>query len=115
LLLGLSGSTEDDSVELGAVAGSEHGDSGIAHGALLSRFAEQVHSGDGLAEIRADPDLQTTPVVVLTTSSDDADVLSDYRLGANAFNTKPVALDGWLRVISTINDFWLSVVRLPPR
>lgn len=68
---------------------------------------------DVLAEIRADPVIGATPVVMLTTSADEADVLLAYRRGANAYITKPTGLDGWLRVISTINEFWLSVVRLP--
>lgn len=70
---------------------------------------------DVLAEVRADPALQTIPVVILTTSADDSDVQRAYDGGANAFITKPTDLAGWLNVISTINDFWLSVVRLPPR
>lgn len=70
---------------------------------------------DVLAEVRADPILQTIPVVILTTSDDDSDVRRAYDGGANAFVTKPGDLDGWLNVISTINDFWLSVARLPPR
>ncbi len=70
---------------------------------------------DVLAEIRSDPELQTTPVVVLSTSTDDGDVVLAYRRGANAYIAKPDGLDGWLEVISTINEFWLSAVRLPLR
>ncbi|MGI9594631.1 MAG: response regulator [Acidimicrobiales bacterium] len=66
-----------------------------------------------LTEIRADPVLRATPVVVLTTSADEGDVLRAYRRGANAYITKPDGLEGWLRVISIINEFWLSVARLP--
>ncbi|MGB5757525.1 MAG: response regulator [Acidimicrobiales bacterium] len=66
-----------------------------------------------LAEIRNDPILRQTPVVVLTTSDDDSDVLEAYRQGANAYVTKPADLDGWLHVIASINEFWLSVARLP--
>lgn len=68
---------------------------------------------DVLREIRADPNLRSIPVVVLTSSSEDRDINSAYSLGANAYVTKPSDLDGWLQVISTINDFWLSVVQLP--
>lgn len=66
-----------------------------------------------LAEIRTDPILRQTPVVVLTTSNEESDVLQAYRQGANAYVTKPVDLDGWLHVIAAINEFWLSVARLP--
>ena len=70
---------------------------------------------DVLAEIRSDPALQTTPVVILTTSSDELDVRRAYTKGANAYITKPTDLDGWLNAVSTINDFWLSLAKLPPR
>jgi CheY-like chemotaxis protein len=70
---------------------------------------------DVLREIRADGNLRSIPVVVLTSSSEDRDINSAYSLGANAYVTKPADLDGWLTVISTINDFWLSVVQLPSR
>lgn len=70
---------------------------------------------DVLAEMKESPELRRIPVVVLTSSADDADVLDSYDLGANAFVTKPVGLEGWLEVVSTIEGFWLSVVRLPPR
>lgn len=68
---------------------------------------------DILDEIRSDPALQSLPVVVLTTSSDRADVDSAYRRGANAYVTKPTGLDGWLRVMASIRDFWLRLAVLP--
>ena len=54
MLLGLSGSQTGDGIELDSITGSEHGDRGIAHGGLLSRFAEEVHAGSDLAVIRAE-------------------------------------------------------------
>ena len=54
MLLGLSGSQTDGEIELETIAGSEHGDRGIAHGSLLSRFAEEVHAGSDLTETRAE-------------------------------------------------------------
>lgn len=68
-----------------------------------------------LAEIRSDPLLRATPVVVLTTSTNEDDIVQAYRRGANAYVMKPAGLDGWLRVLATINEFWLSVARLPVR
>ena len=68
---------------------------------------------DVLAEIRADTDLRAVPVVVLSTSDDDSDIERAYNLGANAYITKPTGLDEWFRVISSINDFWLSIAKLP--
>jgi chemotaxis family two-component system response regulator Rcp1 len=66
-----------------------------------------------LAEIKEDPTLKTIPVVVLTTSSSEADVLRSYQLHANCYITKPVGLEGFLTVVKSIDGFWLSVVRLP--
>jgi chemotaxis family two-component system response regulator Rcp1 len=66
-----------------------------------------------LAEIKRDPELRTIPVVVLTTSSAEADILRSYNLHANCYITKPVDLDQFVQVIKSIDDFWLTVVRLP--
>jgi chemotaxis family two-component system response regulator Rcp1 len=66
-----------------------------------------------LAEIKEDATLKTIPVVILTTSSADADVLRSYQLHANCYITKPVGLEGFLTVVKSIDSFWLSVVRLP--
>ena len=65
-----------------------------------------------LAEIKEDPTLKTIPVVVLTTSSSEADILRSYQLHANCYITKPVGLEGFLTVVKSIDGFWLSVVRL---
>ena len=66
-----------------------------------------------LAEIKEDPTLKTIPVVVLTTSSSDADIQRSYQLHANCYITKPVGLEGFLTVVRSIDNFWLSVVKLP--
>ncbi len=66
------------------------------------------------AELKADPALRTIPVVVLTTSRADQDVLRAYSLHANCYITKPVDFGQFLRVVENIEDFWLSVVKLPP-
>ncbi|MBA3818667.1 MAG: response regulator [Deltaproteobacteria bacterium] len=66
-----------------------------------------------LSEIKNDPDLQTIPVVVLTTSSAEVDILKSYKLHANCYITKPVDLEQFIKVVKSIDDFWLSVVRLP--
>jgi chemotaxis family two-component system response regulator Rcp1 len=65
-----------------------------------------------LEEIKADGGLKHIPVVVLTTSQADQDVLESYRLRANAYVTKPVDLESFLRVVKSIEQFWLQVVRL---
>jgi CheY-like chemotaxis protein len=68
-----------------------------------------------LAEIKADDALKTIPVVVLTTSRADQDVLRAYRLHANCYITKPVDFDQFLNVVRSIESFWLFVVTLPPQ
>ena len=66
-----------------------------------------------LKEIKESPTLGSIPVVILTTSASETDVLRSYRLHANCYITKPVNLDGFLTVVKSIDSFWLSVVRLP--
>ncbi len=66
-----------------------------------------------LADIKRDDNLKTIPVVVLTTSSAEADILKSYNLHANCYITKPVDLEQFVQVIKSIDDFWLTVVRLP--
>lgn len=66
-----------------------------------------------LAEIKSDPLLKRIPVVVLTTSEDEKDVLKAYDLHVNAYITKPVNLDQFMKVVEAVEDFWLTVVKLP--
>ena len=68
-----------------------------------------------LAEIKGDADLRTIPVVVLTTSQAEEDVLRSYDLHANAYVTKPVDFDQFIDVVRQIDDFFVSVVKLPRR
>ena len=68
-----------------------------------------------LAEIKKDEDLGRIPVVVLTTSSADEDIVRSYQLHANAYVTKPVDFERFIAVIRQIDEFFVSVVKLPPR
>jgi CheY-like chemotaxis protein len=68
-----------------------------------------------LAEIKEDGVLRRIPVVVLTTSKAEEDILRTYDLHANCYITKPVDLEQFISVVRSIDDFWLSVVRLPPK
>ena len=68
-----------------------------------------------LAEIKADEDLKCIPVVVLTTSQADKDILKAYELHANCYITKPVDLDKFISVMKAISYFWFAIVRLPPK
>ena len=66
-----------------------------------------------LEEIKLDPSLKSIPVVILTTSAAEEDILRSYQLHANCYITKPVDLDQFLKVIKTIDNFWLAIVKLP--
>lgn len=66
-----------------------------------------------LEEIKADAELRRIPVVVLTTSKADQDILRSYDLHANCYISKPVDLDQFIQVIRSIEDFWLTIVKLP--
>lgn len=69
---------------------------------------------DVVAHIKDDEKLKRIPVVILTTSANDADVVAAYDLGANAYINKPTDLAGWHTLIGQIEGFWFSAVRLPP-
>jgi chemotaxis family two-component system response regulator Rcp1 len=68
-----------------------------------------------LSAMKADPTLRTIPVVILTTSQAEEDVLRAYNLNANCYVTKPVDFDQFMRIVRTIEEFWLNVVTLPPK
>ncbi|MEW6498464.1 MAG: response regulator [Cyanobacteriota bacterium] len=66
-----------------------------------------------LAQIKADPSLRLIPVVVLTTSAAERDILNTYELNANCYVTKPIDLEQFISVVKLIEMFWLAVVKLP--
>ena len=66
------------------------------------------------SEVKADPDLRRIPVVVLTTSGAEQDILESYNLHANCYVRKPVDLDAFIEVVRSIDSFWLAIVKLPP-
>jgi chemotaxis family two-component system response regulator Rcp1 len=66
-----------------------------------------------LAELKESPALKSIPVVILTTSASETDIHGSYEHHANCYITKPVDLDGFLKVVKSIDSFWLSVVKLP--
>ena len=76
-----------------------------------------MHRMDGrtaLAKIKEDKDLCRIPVVVLTTSKAEEDILRTYNLGVNSFITKPVTFDGLVQVARSIGEYWIQIVALPP-
>lgn len=68
-----------------------------------------------LAELKAMPGLRNIPVVVLTTSNAEQDIVMSYNLHANCYITKPVDLDKFIEIVRGIENFWLSIVKLPPQ
>jgi CheY-like chemotaxis protein len=68
-----------------------------------------------LSELKADPDLRTIPIVVLTTSRDEEDIARSYHAHANCYISKPVDFDKFMGVVRSLETFWLTVVRLPTK
>ena len=91
----------------------EHRDAPRPDLILLDLNLPRKDGREVLAEIKADADLRTIPVVVLTTSVLERDVLAAYEQHANAYIAKPIDLDQFASVVNAIEAFWLSVVRLP--
>jgi two-component system response regulator len=81
---------------------------------LLDWNLPRMDGGEVLSAIRSDPALTHIPVVVLTTSSSDEDVLRSYRLHANSYVRKPLDLDQFIAAVRAIEGYWLSIVKLPP-
>ena len=80
---------------------------------LLDLNLPRKNGREVLAEVKADPALMRIPVVVLTTSKDEHDVLTSYEYHANCYITKPVDLEQFLTVVRSIEEFWFTIVRLP--
>lgn len=82
---------------------------------LLDLNLPRLNGREVLSRIKQDPQLRRIPVVVLTTSEADEDIVGAYDLNVNCYVTKPLDLDSFVQVIRTIEDFWLTIVRLPPQ
>jgi two-component system, chemotaxis family, response regulator Rcp1 len=80
---------------------------------LLDLNLPKMDGREVLAHIKADDNLKTIPTVILTTSDAEADIVKSYQLQANCYLTKPVQLDEFENLVRSINDFWLTKVKLP--
>ena len=80
---------------------------------LLDLNMPRMDGREALQAIKSDPDLRHIPVVVLTTSEAEQDVLDSYDLGVNAFVTKPVTFEGLAEAVRVMGSFWFKIVRLP--
>ena len=81
---------------------------------LLDLNLPRKNGREVLAEIKNDPDLKAIPVIILTTSGADEDILKAYDLHANCYVVKPVGFENFLKAVQSIRNFWFSVVALPP-
>jgi len=81
---------------------------------LLDLNLPKMNGREVLTAIKQDADLKQIPVVVLTTSQDEADITESYRQFASSYIVKPVSMDKFLKVVSSFKQYWLSVVKLPP-
>lgn len=107
----------------------EDGVEALAYLRKLGNYAETTHPDlilldlnlpkkDGrevLAEIKADKALRRIPVVILTTSQSEEDILKVYNLNANCYITKPVDFERFVKIVQSIEDFWFTIVKLPPQ
>jgi len=68
-----------------------------------------------LAEVKSDQHLKSIPIVIMTTSNAEEDILKSYNLHANCYITKPIDLNQFIKVVKSIEEFWFSIVKLPPK
>ena len=80
---------------------------------LLDLNLPRKNGREVLAEVKQDPDLRRIPVVIMTSSDDEKDVVAAYNLHVNCYVTKPVDLDQFIAVVKSIEHFWFSIVKLP--
>jgi two-component system, chemotaxis family, response regulator Rcp1 len=93
----------------------EYADTSYPDLILLDLNLPKKDGREVLKEIKENKSLQCIPVVILTTSNAEEDLIDTYKLNANCYITKPVDLDQFITVIRSIEDFWLSIVKLPTR
>lgn len=82
---------------------------------LLDLNMPRKDGREALQEIKADPDLRLIPVVVLTTSKAEEDILKTYNLGVNSFISKPVDFQSMVKIMKALGDYWFEIVELPAR
>lgn len=80
---------------------------------LLDLNLPKMDGREVLKQIKSDSDLKTIPVVILSTSDADEDIMSAYKNYANCYITKPIDLDQFVKVVKSLQSFWLSIVKLP--
>ena len=81
---------------------------------LLDLNLPKKNGREVLAEIKADPSLKLIPVVIMTVSQDERDIIESYKLNANCYIRKPVKFEEFIQIVKSIEHFWFSIVTLPP-
>jgi CheY-like chemotaxis protein len=81
---------------------------------LLDLNMPKKDGREALKEIKSDPELRRIPVVVLTTSDAEEDIIRSYDMGVNSFIKKPVTFDGMVEIMKALGDYWFQIVELPP-
>ena len=82
---------------------------------LLDLNMPRKDGREALAEIKGDPNLRSIPIVVLTTSKTEEDIVRSYELGVNSYITKPVTFEGLVAALKTLGAYWFEIVELPPQ
>jgi two-component system, chemotaxis family, response regulator Rcp1 len=82
---------------------------------LLDLNLPRKNGREVLADIKSDPQLHTIPVVILTSSAAEEDILNSYTLHANSYITKPVNFEQFINIVASIENFWFEIVKLPPK
>lgn len=94
---------------------AEYSDCATPDMILLDLNLPKKDGREVLREVKNDDDLKCIPVVILTTSNAEEDLIETYKMNANCYITKPVDLDQFINVVKSIENFWLSIVKLPSR
>ncbi|GAB6054378.1 response regulator [Magnetospira thiophila] len=95
--------------------GEQSEDPGLPDVIFLDLNMPRMDGREVLGEIKSDPVLRSIPIIVLTTSTSEADIMTSYALNANCYVTKPVSIDAFLEVMQTLETFWFGMAALPPR
>lgn len=82
---------------------------------LLDLNLPKKNGREVLSEIKSDPSLSMIPVVIMTVSQDERDILESYRLHANCYIRKPVKFEEFIKIVKSIESFWFTIVTLPPK
>jgi len=104
----------DGQEALDILFGAKNGETRCPGLILLDLNLPKVDGREVLEKIKADPKLKRIPVVVLTVSTREEDIVRSYDLGVNTFITKPVRFEDFIRVVTTIKEYWLLIATLPP-